>query len=507
MPRVPRQGPPVSWTEFSDFVGYLKANEPVVKAAFRRATRQHQKEASSFDLIGHIAELWGRQGTQRPFSTRLENFDGFGTPGTIKQLVSYANRYLKIAAEKEHLDRPMTPCLVIGAGQVSFVWLEKEDDVVPEDRERRFDRVYYLYREWRNTAQDDLFRGFTAMAEALGVEAVLRRFESREAIAAEVLKIVENHRREDHSPRPISIVMALEDEESVETSDDIDRARELADGRLFLTRTEFVNAQVQQDSELIGKRIAQFMVRDLAGEARKRPGANKVLLVDAELGDLSSFQTRKRHFRRSLKKSGSGLEEYRQQVRITRDEFYSSGVAEKVRAETVKILERDEGREIIAIYTGYFSLTWGAIMAARDSGRTPEEFSVYSEDIVYALIRELGNPSSHLKATCGVDPYHYGRYLLRVAATRAGDDRKERAAMPEPFLVAKADVTYGDCGKIGYTHELDSRKLSFHQGDDHAIDIRLEDERFAWKHWMRQCLPFAYGPDLLKSRRSVRGRM
>ena len=109
----------------------------------------------------------------------------------------------------------------------------------------------------RSTAQDDLFRGFAAIAEALGVEAALRCFGSREALAADVLGIVESHRKEDHTPRPISIVMALEDDEAVETSDDIDRARELTEGRLYLTRTEYVNAQVQQDGELVGKRIAQ----------------------------------------------------------------------------------------------------------------------------------------------------------------------------------------------------------------------------------------------------------
>ena len=290
MPRVARQGPPVGWTEYADFLDYLKANEPALKNALRRVTRQHQKVAPSFELIGHIARLWKKQGTQKPFCLAIKDFGDYGGAGTIKQLVSYANKYLKIASGKEHLDRPMAPYLSAGGAEVRCVWVEKEDDVVPEDRERRFDRVYYLYREWRNTAQDDLFRGFTAMAEALGIETVLRRFQSREAIAAEVLKIVETHRREDHSPKPISIVMALEDEEAVETSDDIDRARQLAEGRLFLTRTEFVNAQVQQDSELIGKRIALCMVCDLAGAVKKTPRRNKVLLVDAELGDLSSFR-------------------------------------------------------------------------------------------------------------------------------------------------------------------------------------------------------------------------
>jgi len=501
MPRVARQGPPVGWTEFADFLSYLQGNEPAVKNALRRATRQHQKVGPSFELLGQIARLWEKQGRQKPFCLGLKEFGDFGGAGTIKQLISYANKYLRITSAKEHLDRPMAPCLTVGGGEVRCVWVEKEEEIVPEDRERRFDRVYYLYREWRNTAQDDLFRGFAAMAEALGVEAVLRRFGSREALAADVLRIVESHRKEDHTPRPISIVMALEDEEAVETSDDIDRARELAEGRLYLTRTEYVNAQVQQDSEQVGKRIAQCMVRDLAAAVKKRPRRNKVLLVDAELGDLSSFQARKRHFRRSIARSGEGLEVYPRSVHITKDEFYGSGVAEKVRAETAKILAEDKGREIVAMYAGYFSLTWGAIQAARQSGRTTEEFGIYSEDIVYALIRELGNPGSFLKATCGVDPYHYGRYLLRVAATRSQDDRTERAPAPEPFVLTKADVTYGDCGKIGYTYELDSRKLSFHEVDGHAIDVRLEDERYAWKHWMRQCLPFAYGPDLLKARR------
>jgi len=92
------------------------------------------------------------------------------------------------------------------------------------------------------------------------------------------------------------------------------------------------------------------------------------------------------------------------------------------------------------MYTCYFSLTWGAIQAARQSGRTTEEFGIYSEDIVHARIRGLSNPSSFKKATCGVDSHHYGRYLLRGAATRGQDDRTERAPALEPFVLTKVDV-------------------------------------------------------------------
>lgn len=80
---------------------------------------------------------------------------------------------------------------------------------------------------------------------------------------------------------------------------------------------------------------------------KKRSRRNKVLLVDAELGDLSSFQARKRRFRRSIARAGEGLELYPRPVRITKDEFYGSGVAEKVRAETARILAEDKGREIV----------------------------------------------------------------------------------------------------------------------------------------------------------------
>lgn len=505
MPRQSRQGPPVGWSQFNELCSYLRDHERQVKDVYYRVTRKHEKENSSFDLIQGIATTWSRLGTEKPFEARFEELEGCGTDGAAKNLIAYANKYLRIVASKEHLDLPKRPWLATGAGRVALIWIEREE-VAPEEPEKRFGRVYYLYREWRNTAQDDLFRGFTAMAEALGIRAVLRRFSSREAIAAEVLRIVEEHRHEDHRPQPISIVMALEDEESVKNSRAIARARKLAEGRLYLTRTEFDNAQVHQNNELIGRRIAQCMARDLAPRVRRKPSRNKVLLIDADLGPLSSFKTRNQHFRWELEDTGSGLEEYEEPIRITREDFYSSGVAEKVRAEAGKILARDKGREIVAIYTGYFSLTWGAIMAARNSARSPEELGIYSEDVIYALIRELGNPASHLKATCGVDPYHYGRYLLRVAATRAQDDRTERAPAPEPFVLTKQDVTYGDCGKIAYMHELDSRKLSFHERDDHAIDIRLEDERYAWRHWMREGLPLAYGPALLKSRRSACGR-
>jgi len=453
-------------------------------------------------LLCDIERLWKEQGTGKPFQLSLERFNG--TPSTIKQLVSYANRYLMIASGQDHLARETTPCLTVGDGVVRFVWIEKPRKYAPDDHERRFSRVYYLYREWRSTAQDDMFRGFSAMAEALGIEPVLARFSSKEAIAAEVLNIVKHHREQDSLP--VSVVIALEDDAYVKTNDDILMARKLAAGKLFLTRTEFDNAQVHQNNERIGELIARCMVRDLAPALKKHPRRNKVLLIDADLGPVSSFRARKQHFGIELRRHDSGLAIHEQPIRISHDDFYSSGVAEKVRDATLAILKKDKDREIAAIYAGYFTLTWGAITAVKETGRTPADLSIYSEEIIYALIRELGNPFSFLKATCGVDPYHYGRYLLRVAATRSQDDDRDRAEPPEPFVLAKDDVTYDDPGKIGYMHELSQKRLSFHAGESREMDIRLEGEKYAWKPWMRQYLPHAYGPELLKARRLRDGR-
>jgi hypothetical protein len=289
-------------------------------------------------------------------------------------------------------------------------------------------------------------------------------------------------------------------------SKQIKKARELAKGKLFLTRTEFDDAHLHQNNEKIGDLIARCMIRDLAPSLKRHPRRNKVLLIDADLGaPLSSFRARKKQFRWTIEDSGCGLVEYEPPVRITYDDFYSSGLTEKVRDATSAILKSDRAKEIVAIYAGYFTLTWGTLQAAKVSGRTPADLSIYSEDIFYALIRELGNPGAFLKATCGVDPYHYGRYLLRVAATRSQDDDKDRATPPEPFVVTKDDVTYDDTTKIGYMHELCGDRLSFHSADDQPIDIRLEGKRYAWKTWMRKCLPHAYGPDLIKLRRSSAG--
>lgn len=60
----------------------------------------------------------------------------------------------------------------------------------------------------------------------------------------------------------------------------------------------------------------------------------------------------------------------------------------------------------------------------------------------------------------------------KAAATRGQDDRKERAPVPEPFVLTKADVTCGDCGQVGDADELDSRKLSFHEKDARSAPPR-----------------------------------
>lgn len=501
MPRPPRQGPPVDWAEFAACLAYLRGNEADAKAAFRRATRQHDKEGSSFELIGHIADLWKSKCGNKRFELALEEFDTFGTASTIRQLISYANRYLAIVQGNGHLSRQAIPCLTIGNGVVRCVWVDQPRKYAPEDHERRFNRVYYLYREWRNTAQDDIFRGFIAMAEALGIEPVLRRFPSNEAIADEVVNIVTRHEKQNGASDPISIILALEGDPFTRDCKEIHHARQLARGKLFLTRTEFDDAHVHQNNDEIGCLIARGMTRDLASHLKKHPHRNKVLLIDADLGLASSFYTRKHRFEWQLERMASSLAIHESRVPLDSEDFYSPGVVNKVHEGVASILRKDRKKEIIAIYAGYFTLTWGTILAARESRCSPEDLHIYSEDIIYALIRELGKPDSCLRATCGVDPYHYGRYLLRFAATRSQDDDRERATPPQPFLITKDDVTFGDTSRIGYTYELSPSRLSFHADQTADIDIRLEGEQFAWKPWMRQCIPHAYGPDLVKARR------
>src|SRR5579884_622809 len=217
------------------------------------------------------------------------------------------------------------------------------------------------------------------MAEALGIEPILARFNSRAEIAQQVFRIV--RREQDHYGKtvPISIVIALEDDADVRLNPQIEKARALATGTLFLTRTESDNAEVHQNNRAIGDLIARCMVRDLAPAISSHPHRNKVLMIDADLGPLSSFKVRKHKFALTLEELNSGLTLLDDRVRITQDEFFSSGVVEKVRAETAAILKRDKANEITAIYAGYFSLTWGTIVAARETGRTPADLSIYSE--------------------------------------------------------------------------------------------------------------------------------
>ena len=375
MPRPPRQGPPVDWQEFTACLAYLRENEADAKATFRRATKQHDKEGSSFELIGHVAELWKSKCANKPFELPLDALQTFGTAATIRQLVSYANRYLAIAPGNGHVSRQAIPCLTIGNGVVRCVWVDQPRKYAPEDHERRFNRVYYLYREWRNTAQDDIFRGFIAMAEGLGIEPVLRRLPSNDAIAAEVVNTVTQHKKQNGASDPISIVLALEGAPFTRDCKDVHRARQLARGRLFLTRTEFDDAHVHQNNDEIRCLIARGMTRDLTPHLKKHPHRNKVLLIDADLGAASSFCRRKLRFEWQLEEMASPLAIHESRVRLDSEQFYSPGVVNKVHEEVAAKLRKDRKKEIIAIYAGYFTLTWGAILAARDSRRGPEDFT------------------------------------------------------------------------------------------------------------------------------------
>ena len=100
------------------------------------------------------------------------------------------------------------------------------------------------------------------------------------------------------------------------------------------------------------------------------------------------------------------------------------------------------------------------------SGKIPR---VFAADLTPALFELMREPDAPLEAICGVDPYAYGRLVMRAAA----DARSESNKIAVPVvLVTRDEILKQDIR--GYVQLL----------DEHPC-LELDDDVFAWQPWMR----------------------
>ncbi|MGE3818448.1 MAG: hypothetical protein AB7I30_03370 [Isosphaeraceae bacterium] len=438
------------------------------------------------DYIHGRRDEWPGDGA--PFRLRAPDDQA---PTTLYRLGSQASQLLQFAAHALMLDfyphigkAPSEETAEAGEG---VLWVVRE----VLESSRRFDRIYYLYREWRNPFVESYFRGMVEMAHALGLRLDIRRFTNEDDMVLEVERIVDHH----ESKTPISVMFNLEEESLTRYAKPIARAQQRAARRgtsLFLTTTGYDRSLVHQNNQAIGERIADELDRDLAGRVKRN--RREVLVIRVDLPrDTSPINSRKYYFESRLETLGrlavAGID-----VRLTEDEFYGDHAAALVRERVCQVLKANPG--IVAVYAGYHGLAEGTLQALSDLKIRREAVSVYGDELTYPMLLLLSDPASHLVGICGIDAYHYGRYLLRIAATRSNPDQdreRERCPLPEPVYVTEADIAPSDSRSVRYPWQIEQRFPE--------IDVRLDDCKYRWELWMRGPAGGCYGPDLRQRHR------
>jgi hypothetical protein len=99
---------------------------------------------------------------------------------------------------------------------------------------------------------------------------------------------------------------------------------------------------------------------------------------------------------------------------------------------------------------------------------------VFSADLTPSLFNMMWEPDSPLEAVCGVDPYAYGRLIVRAAC----DTNMPGPIQARPLRVTRTDVRKADIRN--YAQWLATNPA-----------LQMSDAEFAWQPWMRDLCPFS----------------
>jgi ABC-type sugar transport system substrate-binding protein len=388
-----------------------------------------------------------------------------------------------------------------------------------------FDRVCLLTVEWHDEYIDEMIRGFVSMGEALGMLPDVIRVTDHGQIPRAVLDLINAYRGRNVSlAMPLAVTGRVRDwiDENIELIDERHRGFEqiLSEYRMSMpiTSVGYDRSYVRLNNQKVGEIMGGCVVAD-ALEAGRKSGT--VVVIGTEtVGDGDPFARRQRYFIQRLRNAGDGflvkktadvsLESHRtgapRKGEISRDELFTLDAGRKAEEALSRMLEEDrEHREIFAVYAHTTTMADGVLRGLRAFGRT-RDIGVYVDYLSAPILKLLADPTSPVKASICVDPYHYGRLIFRVAACRKLAGERESCDPILPTILTKKDVLdrirvhpYGNqSAGICYMAELPN-----YFPDQ---DIGLEDSRYVWTDWMAKRLGTAFGPLILQRRREKLAR-
>jgi hypothetical protein len=347
-------------------------------------------------------------------------------------------------------------------------------------------KAIIIMADWHDEFIDELIRGFIVMGEALGVFPEVHRVSTEREIPQAVGELATHAGRHTSVVIPLGVPgdMLMRINREAHLSSILDK-RGI---KMPLTDVGYDRATVAINSEALGKQMAK-QIRDDAGKEAAEGKRVAVIPTDVD-GYGDPYKARRDWLEESLRNWGLTVVPTRWS--INRADLLGVASATVSEGTLVPLLRNDP--DIVAVYVHTTRMAVGAVHALRVAKR--EDVRLYADYLSPTTLTMLADERSPMAGVTLVDPYHYGRYALRVAVTRRDED-EAKVRIPVPRILTKKDVLReGETSGLCFMAELMARFPE--------LDLGLEGERYSWEPWMAQRLHGLDGPTLLSVRQRMR---
>jgi hypothetical protein len=466
--------------------------------------RYRSKKAGALAFIRAVAayEPWPDDGTidRTILNEHIKRFrklnSAFG-PSTFGGLAVVVRDIIQAACREIFVSHTLH--LELHENHLVLSWAKSGD--------HHIENVCLLTVEWKDEYIDELVRGFVTMGEALAIIPDIIRVGSQGDIPRAVFDLIHAYRGRSVSlAMPLAVPGGIRTliDRYIESIDEQNRGFEdlLNDYNIFMSITPigYDRAFVRQDNEAMGVLMGDCVVADAkSSPPEHRPDTVVVVSTELVVDAGDPYEHRRRRFIQRVRRGGFVVKEAAQ---VSRDDLYGIAAARRAEESLSQLLADDrDRRKIFAVYTHTTTMMDGVLNALRDFQRTGD-VRVYVDYLSPTVLKMLADPHSPVKAAICVDPFHYGRLVFRVAASRT--------AILEPIFcdpIHPTLLTEKESLECTVPHPCRSRRPGIcYMAELPALfpdrDICLEDEKYAWKEWMEDRLARgrAFGPNL-RSRR------
>ena len=327
-------------------------------------------------------------------------------------------------------------------------------------------RIEWLRIPYQCTFSDLVLLGARSMAEALGITLALREVRP-DGDHFEATRIAVDEIEQEGNVNDIHRSTAFVLELAEVTAAAISRHSHLSEYRVVTTGVR--GATVSQDDPSIGIGLADAVVA--CGAASKT--CRVAVVASSDTFKANGHQDRVLAFEKCIlaaANAGGGVKYTVERIGVDFCEYQHphelcSRLLDKRSADAVL------GHDVIFAESGDVGELLLQLLHFLSPRKIPRVFSADLTPSLFNMMREANTP---LEAICGVDPYSYGRLIVRAAC----DANMQKQIQAKPLRITRSEVR--EAGTHNYA-ELMTRNPS----------LQMNGDEFAWSPWMRDLCPFS----------------